>query len=112
MKRLKIILREFFSTDKREKLWRVIISLIIGVLCFVFMDDCLFEQFEKTFYSVLCDTLGILAGFTLSTIAILSTSGNKDILGTKKYIVRHDAKYGKMSLYTSVTANLVVVLLL
>lgn len=111
MKRLKIIFTEFFSTENCMKKWRLGVSLLIGFFCWVFMKNDICISIQDDFYSILTNILGILAGFTLSTIAILATSGNKDILKAKQYIVRNDAKYGELTLYTSVTVNLVIVLL-
>lgn len=113
MKRLVILFTEFFATKKENKIkfWRIFTSLIIGILCWFLIKKELCINIEETFYSILCNTLGILAGFTLSTIAILATSGNEDVLQAKEYIVREDSKYGKLSLFTSVTANLIVVLI-
>lgn len=111
MKRLKIIFTEFFSTENCMKKWRLGVSLLIGFFSWVFMKNDICISIQDDFYSILTNILGILAGFTLSTIAILATSGNKDILKAKQYIVRNDAKYGELTLYTSVTVNLVIVLL-
>ena len=79
MEYLLLLIEFFWIKGIRAILWSCAIPVTIGLLIFYKADNTLYYQNAANFHSNLVTVLGILVGFTISTLTMLLTVNNANI---------------------------------
>lgn len=97
---------DYFNTIKKNVFYyEWVIPFVIGVMCFVLLNF----NWLKTDYSLFINSsvslLGVLLGFSIMVITILTTSNNDNIEKIKKTLTDYIISNEKISLYRLLLVN-------
>lgn len=78
IRRVLILISDYFSTMGKNYLCDIIIPFIIAIVSFFLMEKNLFN-YDKGIIGDILTVLGIISGFGISSVALLLSSNNKSI---------------------------------
>jgi len=107
-----LIVEYFFVKGLRAMLWTCAVPLIVGLLIFYKADDTIYTTNAANFHSNLVTVLGILIGFTISTLTRLLTVNNPNIEEAKTTSINKKLFSKDISLFDSVVIGLAYIILI
>lgn len=112
MEYLLLIAEYFWIKGFKSFLWTWILPSMIGILIFCKSDFSIYSQNASSFHSNLISVLGILIGFTISTLTMLLTVNNTNIEEAKIDFLEKNIFSKKVSLFDSVVISLAYVIII
>lgn len=106
MEYLLLIIEFFWVKGFRSVVITCVVPLIIGLLIFYVANDCIYINNASSFHSNLVTVLGILIGFTISTLTMLLTVNNTNIEKAKNRFLNRKIFSKQFSLFDSVVTGL------
>jgi len=112
MEYLLLLIEFFWIKGIRAILWSCAIPVTIGLLIFYKSDNTIYYQNAANFHSNLVTVLGILIGFTISTLTMLLTVNNANIEKAKLELIGKKIFKKDISLFDSVVIGLAYIILI
>lgn len=73
-----ILLNDYFLTVRKNAIFDILLPFIIAIFCGYLISKNLLD-INKSFLSTILNVLGIIAGFSITSVSLLATSNNKNI---------------------------------
>lgn len=112
MEFLLLIAEYFWIKGLKSFLWTWGLPSVIGFLVFFKSDFSIYSQNASSFHSNLISVLGILIGFTISTLTMLLTVNNANIEEAKNNFLEKNIFSKKVSLFDSVVISLAYIIII
>ena len=112
MEYLLLIIEYFWIKGVKSFLWTWGLPLITGFLIYCKADYSIYNSNAPSFHSNLISVLGILIGFTISTLTMLLTVNNADIEKAKLELLDKQLFSKQISLFDTVVISLAYIIII
>ena len=112
MEYLLLLIEFFWIKGIRAILWSCAIPVVIGLLIFYKSDNIIYCQNAANFHSNIVTVLGILIGFTISTLTMLLTVNNVNLEKAKLKLIGKEIFKKSISLFDSVVISLAYIIVI
>lgn len=106
-----LLVGEFFYVKGKEILVYLFLPVIIGLLIYYKSDNCIYEANLSAFHTNIVTILGILIGFTISSLTMLLTVSNANIEKAKGKSLKIIVFKKEISLYDKVVMGLAYIII-
>jgi hypothetical protein len=101
-----LLLFEYIWIKRGAYLTQIVFCTLIGLLVYIFSDECILVRHSFDFHSNIMTVLGILTGFSISIFTVFLTIDNENVRKAKKEDLGRKL-YGKeISLYDTLLIGL------
>lgn len=108
-----ILIVEFFIVKGvRALLWYLLFPILIGLAIYYKADDLIYNKNASSFLTNVITVIGILVGFTISTLAMLLTVNSPNIEKARSEILEKRAFSKNLTLFDSVLIGLAYITLI
>lgn len=112
MEYLILIVEFFIVKGVRALFWYLLFPVLIGLTIYYKADDCIYSKNVSSFHTNVITVLGILVGFTISTLAMLLTVNSPNIEKARSQILKQQAFSKNLTLFDSVLIGLAYITLI